>query len=353
MPAHDVNSSIGLADANARSADVDCEPAARAPVREARVARRRRRRRRRLARWSMRPLFRLRGSPSSPDSGPTMRSLSAAALLTAGVLLAGLGLPGPASAAACTSTPATARFADGLYDSVDASGAPDPAGSAPDIVSVEVDVAPTCQVTIGATLEGHATPADSLAHGETIVFSLDVDGNRATGAPPTGADRQIVTYGTDAGPDVSQLGTWTAGRFAYQDLPTASPWGRETLSLAALGITSSTRLEITAAGTFVVGAASWSDLAPAYETTFAVPIALDAALPSAHAPAGCKVPDVRGMPSRRARRRLRAAGCRTGDVAVASRCSHPGRVISTSPSAGRLAIAPVTVRLCRPRGRPG
>jgi hypothetical protein len=280
-----------------------------------------------------------------------MRSLSAALLLTAGALLSGPVLPGPASGADCTSTPATARFADGVHDSVDASGAADPAGSAPDIATVDVDVGPTCLMTIGATLAGDATPPDSLSYGATIVFSLDVDGSRATGAPPTGADRQIVTYGVDAAPDVSQLGTWTAGRFAYQDLPAASPWGRETLSLAALGITSSTRLEIAAAGNFVMGAASWFDHAPVDETTFAVPITVDAALASAHAAAGCKVPDVRGMPAPRARRRLRAAGCRIGAVVGASRCARPGRVIRTSPRAGRMAPAEVTVRICRSRRR--
>jgi hypothetical protein len=279
-----------------------------------------------------------------------MRSLNAAALMAAGAVVAGFVLPGPASGAACTSTPATARFADGLHDSVDASGAPDPAG-APDIATVDVDVGPTCLLTIGATLAGHEASPDSLSAGETVVFSLDADGNRATGAPPSGADRQLVTYGVDAGPDVSRLGTWTAGRFGYQDLPAPSPWGRETLSLAALGITSSTRLEITAAGIFVVGASSWFDRAPAEETTFTVPITLDAALRPANAGARCKVPNVRGMPVPRARQRLRAAGCRARLVGVAGRCARPGRVISTSPPTGRIARAEVTVRVCRSRRR--
>jgi hypothetical protein len=59
MPDHHLNPHIDLADANARIADVERRLAAEAPFRQGRVARRRRRRRR-LARWSMRPLLRLR-----------------------------------------------------------------------------------------------------------------------------------------------------------------------------------------------------------------------------------------------------------------------------------------------------
>jgi hypothetical protein len=59
MPDHHLNPYIGIAEANARIADIERELAAQHTLRQARVARRQRRRRR-LARWSMRPLFGMR-----------------------------------------------------------------------------------------------------------------------------------------------------------------------------------------------------------------------------------------------------------------------------------------------------
>jgi hypothetical protein len=67
MPDHHLNPHIGLAHANARMADIERELGAQHTLRQARIARRRRRRR--LARWSMRPLFGLRGDSTFPDPG--------------------------------------------------------------------------------------------------------------------------------------------------------------------------------------------------------------------------------------------------------------------------------------------
>lgn len=67
MPDHHLNPHIGLAHANARIADIERELGAQHTLTQARIARRRRRRR--LARWSMRPLFGLRGDSTSPDPG--------------------------------------------------------------------------------------------------------------------------------------------------------------------------------------------------------------------------------------------------------------------------------------------
>jgi hypothetical protein len=66
MPDHHLNPYIGIAEANARIADIERELAAQHTLRQARVARHRRRWR--LARWSMRPLLGLRGDSRFPDA---------------------------------------------------------------------------------------------------------------------------------------------------------------------------------------------------------------------------------------------------------------------------------------------
>jgi hypothetical protein len=261
--------------------------------------------------------------------------------------------PASSFATTCQSVPGATSFADARYDAVDANGAHDPSSHAPDITSVEVEITGTCQLTVGAAIEGHSSPTDSLSDGETIVFSLSVDANRATGAPPAGADRQITTYGSTHAPDVSRLGTWTGGGFAYVDLPAPLPWGRQTLSFTGLGITTPTTMTITAVAAFVAAGSSWFDRAPGDDSAFAVRIAFASAYP-APSPwpdgpqphrAACTVPDVRGMAAWRARPRLRAAGCRARFVVAVDRRRRRGTVISTSPRAGRTTWATVTVRI--------
>jgi hypothetical protein len=240
-------------------------------------------------------------------------------------------------------------FPDARYDAVNANGVPDPTVQAPDITSVDVAITAACQLSIGATIEGHSTSADSLSDGETLVFSLDVDGNRATGAPPAGADRQIATYGTADAFDASRLGVWTGGRFSYVDLPAPLPWGRETVPLAALGVTRPAMVRITAAAAFVVGSSSWFDRAPGDDSAFVERVAFAGGYPPRapwpDRPQACTVPDVVGMPAWHARRRLRAAGCRARFVLVVDRRARRGRVIKTSPRAGRTTWATVTVRI--------
>ena len=277
------------------------------------------------------------------------RSRRLLAGLAAGALAAGLAHPGSAFATTCRSVPAATSFGDGRYDAVNPNGVPDPTGRAPDITSVDVAITAACQLSIGAAVEGHSSPPDSLSDGETIVFALDVDGNRATGAPPTGADRQIATYGNTDASDVSRLGVWTVGGFSYVDLPAPLSWGRETVSLAALGVTAPATVRITAMAAFVAGSSSWFDRAPADDSAFVARIAFAGAHPAPAPwpprPYACTVPDVLGMPAWRARRRLRAAGCRARFVVLPDRRAPRGRVIKTSPRAGRTTWATVTVRI--------
>jgi hypothetical protein len=280
---------------------------------------------------------------------PPRRSRRILAGLAAGAVAAGIAHPDSTFATTCRSVPGATSFADGRYDAVNPNGVPDPTGHAPDIASVDVAITAACQLSIGATIEGHSSPPDSLSDGETIVFAIDVDGNRATGAPPTGADRQIATYGITDASDVSRLGVWTVGGFSYVDLPAPMPWGRETVPLAALGVTTPTTVRITAAATFVVGSSSWFDRAPSDDSAFVERIALTGASPPRapwpNRPQACTVPDVVGMSAWRARRRLRAAGCRARLVVVPDRRTRRGTVIKTSPRAGRTTWATVTVRI--------
>jgi hypothetical protein len=277
------------------------------------------------------------------------RSRRLVAGLAAGAVAAGLAHPGSTFATTCRSVPGATSFADGRYDAVNPNGVLDPTGHAPDITSVDVAITAACQLSIGATIEGHTSPADSLSDGEAIVFSLDVDANRATGAPPAGADRQITTYGNTGAPDVSRLGRWSGGGFSYVDLPAPLAWGRQTVSFAALGVTARSAVKITAAAVFVAGGTSWFDRAPEGDTAFAVPVVFAGAFPWPDGPqrhrVACTVPDVRGMAAWHARRRLRAAGCRARFIVVLDRRRRRGTVISTSPRAGRTTWATVTVRI--------
>jgi hypothetical protein len=280
---------------------------------------------------------------------PRWRARRLLAALAAGAVAAGLAHPDSPFATTCRSVPVATSFADGRYDAVNPDGVPDSSGRAPDITSVDVAVTAACELSIGASVEGHSSPPDSLSDGETIVFAIDVDGNRATGAPPAGADRQIATYGSTDAADVSRLGVWTVGGFSYVDLPAPLTWGRETVSLAALGVTSPATVMITAAAVFVVGSSSWFDRAPGDDSAFVVPVAVTGADPAGapwpHRPQACTVPHVVGMSAWRARRRLRAAGCRARFVVVADRRTRRGRVVKTTPGAGRTTWATVTVRI--------
>jgi hypothetical protein len=271
------------------------------------------------------------------------RSRRLMAALAAGAVTAGLAHPGSSSASTCQSLPGTTSFADGRYDAVDANGVPDPTGQAPDITSVDVAVTASCQLIIGATVERHASPPYSLSEGETIGFLLDVDSNRATGAPPTGADRQIMTYGNADAPEMSRLGTWTGGGFSYVELPAPLPWGRQTVSFAALGIAAPRTVRITAIAGFVVGGTSWFESTPGDDSPFAVRIAFAGGysppspwpeVPQAHRVA-CTVPEVRRRRAPDGDFGPRAAGRDSSSCAIGGHPAAPSSAPHRAPAERR------------------
>lgn len=275
------------------------------------------------------------------------------------------GYSPPALAAACgSSTPISQSFADAANDEVDANGNADPLRYAPDIISVDVRVDARCNITVGATLGDHLTSPDSLFTGEIIAFLLDTDGNPGTGSG--GSDRALVTYGDRFGPDQTRVGSWTGNAFSFQDMPNpATPWGQQTVTLDALGITSPTTVSIrTFAELSLPDGTQGYDFAPDGAVSVAFtgqpgpggqpgadgqpgagspPATSDPARPA------CTVPRVRGMRVSQAKRKLAAAGCRARVARASSRKVRRGRVIKTSPRAGQSASARVTVTVSRGR----
>ena len=210
-------------------------------------------------------------------------------LRSAGALTLALAAlaPSAAQAAPCTaSTPVAQSFADASGDSVDGSGQPDRLQYAPDIVAVDVSVDDRCNLTIGARLGDHVSASTTLYDGELIAFFLNVDGNAATGNTG-GSDRVIVTDGSTSDSDATRLGTWNGSAFDFQPARVpAAPWGRQTLSLDALGITAPTTVGVFALSSFEASdGASFYDFAPEGESPFRGfdPRAADPAAAHAHA----------------------------------------------------------------------
>ena len=77
-----------------------------------------------------------------------------------------------------------------------------------------------------------------------------------------------------------------------------------------------------------------------------------AAPPSAPAPVRCKVPRTKGMKLPTAEKAVRQAHCKVGKIKqLTSRTVHRGRVMSTSPRAGRMLRAGSKVELFVSKGR--
>ena len=268
-------------------------------------------------------------------------------------------LPGAAHAACTSSTPYTQSYADSPADGE--------LGLAPEIVSVVAATDAACRVTVQSVLAGYAAPGD-LIDGDAVGIYLDTDGNAATGSPLwDGADRAVIIAGM-AGPDLGPgLGVWDGATFSFDGTPAPAPVGAGgfTATPDQLGMAAPASVGIRTATLWAGVYDTYADFAPeVFDPPFRFPVVFSTARPSPPPPApspptttppvttssDCTVPRVKRLRARKARRRLRTAGCRYRVVRVRSR-RPAGRVVSTRPRAGRRTSRVVLVRVSRGRAR--
>jgi hypothetical protein len=254
--------------------------------------------------------------------------------------------------AACTrSTPAHTTFAD---DPADANGAPELTN-----VTVSVDAACTFSVDPGVGADAPVGP---------ILAFIDRDGNPATGAPvPQGADVAVFSigeleftpfFGVWNGEDFEIVGEAApagAGGFsAHVDQLGIAPGARTSTWVWSLSVSDDDEDRFDAApepqaagiALDVLYAATAPD--PAAPTAPAAPVVT----PTAGAPpARCIVPKLKGRTRAAAVARLRARGCAPAATPVRrySASVRKGRVIGTTPAAGRHTARPVTLIVSKGR----
>ena len=112
--------------------------------------------------------------------------------------------------AACALAAAPALAADATQTFIDAIDAPGSAPGAPDILSVAVG-----HTEATATLRMSATMNMPLVPGDLLMFTIDVDGDAATGEPTTG--EEVVLFVNSADGSGSRLFGWDGTDFRLRD----------------------------------------------------------------------------------------------------------------------------------------
>ena len=301
--------------------------------------------------------------------------LAVLAALAAGAAV----LPSTAAAAPChTSTAAAATHVDSSFDGE--------AGLAPEITTVRASLDSGCSYAVDP---GVASPF--LISGDAVFIYLDTDGSNATGSSLFGGADKVVgtagsTYGDESDP---MVGTWTGTTFDFTGGTTLTPngLGGFRAGVDVLGIANGTRTDLNVGSIYSGIYDSYFDFAPEpsqlpvgldvsftgppppappsapvtttprpTSTAAPAPPAAPARVPAASAqsvsapPAPttvavsgqattktCIVPRIKGMALSSARRALKAAGCRIGIVDRYASRIRRGKVIGTSPGAGRRA----------------
>lgn len=270
-----------------------------------------------------------------------------------------LGIPSAASAACYSSTPSTARFSDAIGDGE--------AGLAPEITGVVAVTDDTCGIGIAVALSGAVSPGD-LIEGEAVGIYLDTDGNPATGSPTwDGADRVVMIVGR-TGPDLPPaVGVWDGAEFSFAGARELTPSTAAgfVAHLDELGVAAPATLGISTGAIWTGAYDTYADFAPEPGASpFAFPVQFSttpppppppppAVAPPSSSPQDdsgsrrarrCKVPRLKGLTRSQAVKRLRRAECKYRFVTT-KRGRRPGRVVSTSPPAGRRTAGRVTVRI--------
>jgi PASTA domain-containing protein len=295
----------------------------------------------------------------------TRRTRSVLGGMAAAVAL--MAVPAASQAACSSSTPSSQAIADSPVDGQ--------AGLAPEMAGVGITVDGACGVSFDPVLTNRPS---GLIDGDGVGIYVDTDGNPATGSPTfNGADRVIITAGL-TGPDTPPgLGTWNGATFDFTSAPLlpAVGQGGARAVLDQLGVAAPGTINVRVATIWLGVFDSYGDFAPEPGTApFSLPLAFSTQAPAptpavpvaAPSPAptrtlvpvkagattrkSCRVPNVKGMKTGRARARLKAAGCRYTVRPVTSK-GREGRVVSTSKRAGVKTSAMVVVKVSRGRAR--
>ena len=247
--------------------------------------------------------------------------------------------PGTANAACKSSTPASASFPD----------VPGGAGTAPDVLSVDVSLDGACRLTVDPKLQA------SLSVNQSVLIELGF------GPPPDElVDRDILTL--PGGPpflfdaDSNLIGALTPHQQAGFSA-----------TLDELGLAVPTSLGIYVFSAYddpgVIGDETFDEVADVGGTFFRLPVSFTPSPPSPPPPpppppslpppppapaatkkaTGCKVPKLKGLTVKKAKAALKKAGCKY-------KLKGKGRVRSFSPKAGTTTDATVQVK-CKKKKR--
>jgi PASTA domain len=279
--------------------------------------------------------------------------VSVAALAVAVFALIAWQFSPSAFAAQCaSSTPTSVTYPDAANDTRNADGTPSATNWAPDFTAVHVMVDSGCAMTLSYNLN-RPSGEDWLFGRESVGVFVDTDGNAGTGE--AGFDRALITIGDSYGAEHSQLASWNGTDWVTQDIPAIpGSGGAQRLTFDALGISASTTVNVRAISNYSHPSGpdrDGFDFAPE-QGAVGVPVAFTGPVappPPPPPPAKCKVPKVRGFKLAKAKKTLSAAGCRAKVVQARSRNVRRGRVIKTSPRAGRTTSGEVKVTVSRGR----
>jgi hypothetical protein len=209
-----------------------------------------------------------------------------------------------------------------------------------------------CAITLSYNLN-RPSGEDWLYGRESVGVFLDTDGNAGTGE--AGFDRALITIGDSYGTEHSQLASWNGTDWVTQNMPAIpGSGGAQRLPFNTLGISAPTTVNVRAISNYSDPSGpdrDQFDFAPD-EGAVGVPVAFTGPVappPPPPPPAKCKVPKVRGFKLAKAKKTLSAAGCRAKVARARSRSLRRGRVIKTSPPAGRTTSSEVKVTVSRGR----
>jgi PASTA domain-containing protein len=292
----------------------------------------------------------------------TRRSLSVVGGMAAALAL--MIAPASSQAACYSSTPNTQVFADSPFDG--------DSGLAPELAGVGIAVDSGCGVVADPVVVNRPF---GLFDGDGVGIYIDTDGNPATGSPIwNGADRVIITAGSNVADLPPGLGVWNGTTFSFAAnpfLPKVGDAGARA-TIDQLGIAAPATVGVRVASIWSGIFNTYGDFAPEpLVPSFAVPVSFSNQAPPVVTPApapapapvpvaapvttpsvapkpakACRVPSVRGMPANRARAKLKAAGCRYTIKAVTSK-TREGRVVSLSRQAGTKTTATIVVKVSR------
>jgi hypothetical protein len=167
-----------------------------------------------------------------------------------------------------------------------------------------------------------------------------VSGNALSGTPPE-APKLACTIGPS---ETLESPSWSPDG---KSLAFSSGDGVEVVALP--NVTAGECAGVSSSSTVVVPGASEPDWGPADVNPVRIPDGNGGG--GQPAAKGCKVPKVKGLKLSAAKRKLKAAGCRVTVKRVKSRTVKAGRVIKTSPKAGKRAAKGAKVTVTVSRGR--